>query len=271
MRNIVYILFIALFALSGCRERRDYIVSVNGHLLTCEMLERKVAMMEKVFMKANPDASVKKVKDQVRKLRKSYRKVFESDCILTDYLAAEGVLARHAVGRTQVEDNLGPLNGQLGRWRQWRPEVLAHLDAEREIGRAEQQVIAEWYVAREHVHLVDIEVAACGEPALLVELGRVGEVDLGHCAQHFAIGHHEGAIVEVVVHLERCAHNNHHGCLFRHLTNLLQCLHGILLKLVHEKEVGTRVPRHAKFGETEHLHALFGCLANLLNNLFVIL
>ena len=91
MRNIVYILFIALFALSGCRERRDYIVSVNGHLLTCEMLERKVAMMEKVFMKANPDASVKKVKDQVRKLRKSYRKVFESDCILTDYLAAEGV------------------------------------------------------------------------------------------------------------------------------------------------------------------------------------
>ena len=92
MRNIIYTLLVfTLFAASGCREKRDYIVSVNGHLLTREMLDRKVAMMEKVFMKANPDASVKKVREQVGKFRKSYRKLFETDCLFSDYLAAEGV------------------------------------------------------------------------------------------------------------------------------------------------------------------------------------
>ena len=92
MRNIIYTLLVfTLFATSGCREKRDYIVSVNGHLLTREMLDRKVAMMEKVFMKANPDASMKKVQEQTSKLRKSYRKLFESDCLFSDYLAAEGV------------------------------------------------------------------------------------------------------------------------------------------------------------------------------------
>ena len=85
------LLVLSLFVAVGCHEKRDYIVSVNGHQLTREMVDRKVAMMEAVYMKANPDASVKKVRQQVAKLRKSYRKVFESDCILADYLAAQGV------------------------------------------------------------------------------------------------------------------------------------------------------------------------------------
>ena len=50
--------------------------------------------------------------------------------------------------------------------------------------------------------------ATGGEPAFLVELACVRQVDLGHDTHHFAIRQHKSAVVQVVIHLQRRAYQH---------------------------------------------------------------
>ena len=63
--------------------------------------------------------------------------------LLREHLAAEVMLADQTVTTTEVEDNLGPLDSQLGGRGHGTPEVLAYLDAEAVVARSKQQVSTE--------------------------------------------------------------------------------------------------------------------------------
>ena len=171
MRNSIYLLLVlSLFAASGCREKRDYIVSVNGHQLTREMVDRKVAMMEAVFMKANPDVSVKKVRQQVAKLRKSYRKVFESDCILADYLAAEGVQIQ--AEKVEKFRNLSIRPFKKAGIKKW-DDMMGFLGDKAADFDEHVMVEARWSCA--HDHIVSLEPTNVTQEVIDFELKRVAD------------------------------------------------------------------------------------------------
>ena len=85
------ILVVVLFGIWGCAERDDFIVSVNQHRLTNEMVAKRVAMMEAARSLAGQKMPKAERKRFRRKLKSTYLRVFVSDSILVDYMAAEGL------------------------------------------------------------------------------------------------------------------------------------------------------------------------------------
>ena len=124
--------------------------------------------------------------------------------LLGDHLAAESVLPYQTVTARQIEDDLCSLNSQLRRRRQRRPQVLAYLYTKGVISGGENQVCTEWHLSAPYLYLRNPRfystrfVFACSttgcEPAFLVELARVRQVDFRHYAHHFAVGHDENAV-----------------------------------------------------------------------------
>lgn len=78
---------IALLGLFGCTEKRDYIVSVNGHELTEQALCRKVEMMVKLRMMNNPKVSAQELDRHRQKLRSSYEQLFTRNVLIGDFAA----------------------------------------------------------------------------------------------------------------------------------------------------------------------------------------
>lgn len=85
------VLVVALFTILGCAERDDFIISVNRHRLTNEMVAKRVSMMEAVQSLAGKKVRKAELKRFRKKLTSTYPRVFVSDSILTDYMEAEGL------------------------------------------------------------------------------------------------------------------------------------------------------------------------------------
>ena len=171
--------------------------------------------------------------------------------LLLDHLAAEDMLTDDTVGGREVKDDLCTLNRQLCRRRQRRPEVLAYLDTEGVVTRAEEQVRTKGHFATPYLNLRDTRrdatgcVLACGtagsKPTLLVELAGVGQVDLRHHTQHLTVGHNEGTVKEVIIHLERSAYEDDDRFAASIITEGLELTHTALLESLGEEEVGTGI------------------------------
>jgi hypothetical protein len=121
-------------------------------------------------------------------------------------------------GGREVEQDVGAGEGGAGARGDRHPHVLADLDVDRQVGQvggAEDEVRAEGDVpvlvgagpvrAGEHRAA---GVVTAGEPALLVELAVVGQVDLGHDAEDLAAVQDDGAVVEAGPAADRGAHDD---------------------------------------------------------------
>ena len=197
--------------------------------------------------------------------------------LLRDHLTAESVLAYHAVGTREVEDQLRALDGQLGRWRQRTPEVLAYLYTKGVVTGGEEQVGSKRHFSTPYLDLRNARGYSAGrelpcrtsrgEPTFLVELTGVRQVHFRHYAHNFAIRHHEGAVEEVVIHFQRRTDEHYDRLSAGVVAQRFQLTQGALLKRLGEEQVRTSVARKTQLRKTNNLYALRNRLVNLLTNL----
>ena len=125
--------------------------------------------------------------------------------LLGDHLATESMLAYQTVAGREVEDDLCPLDSQLGRRRQRRPKVLAYLYSEGIVACAEKKVCSERHFSAPYLYLRNARLHPSGfvftrrtagsEPAFLVKLTGVRQVHFGHHAHYLAVRDDENAVV----------------------------------------------------------------------------
>ena len=185
--------------------------------------------------------------------------------LLFDHLFAENMLADDAVGRGEVEDDLRSLNSQLGGRRQRTPQILADLYTKGISPRAEQQIRSERHFAAPQFNLGNTRsdtsgrVLACRtaarEPAFLIELTGIRQVDLRHYAHYLTVRHDERAVEQVVIHLQRSAHKHNNRLAARIIAQRLQLAHRALLQCLREEQIRTGVTCKAQLRKTDNLHA----------------
>jgi hypothetical protein len=99
-----------------------------------------------------------------------------------------------------------------GAGRDRRPEVLADLDVQRQVGHvtgAEQQVGAERHNRRADGDLITDRVAGRAKLALLVELAVLRQEALGHHAEDHAAVNHDRGVEQPLLSPQRCADDDH--------------------------------------------------------------
>ena len=170
-------------------------------------------------------------------------------------LGEELVAGRKVAEQGGTGEGLGSARGLHG------PEVFANLDAEhavRHIGRLEEEVGAEGDFLAEEFDFGDRGDPGRGEPALLVELARVGEVGLRDNPEDLAAGDRDGHVEEASVDLQRGADEGGEAKLGRGLANLPQGLYGAVQEGPLAEEVTAAIPGQAEFGEDDDFHPFLG-------------
>ena len=154
----------------------------------------------------------------------------------------------------QVQDHVGPAQGEPRRGRVRRPHVLAQLHADdRAVPPVEDEVVPERHVHARQLDFIRRRLQCAREPARFVELVGAGQIGLGHDAHEAAARDHGGAVEDASAH----AHGEAHGD--ESVTAVWDQLCERPLGGVEEvglvEEVRARVARQAQFGEDGHLHA----------------
>ncbi len=121
-------------------------------------------------------------------------------------------LADRDVGGGEVGQDQRPSQRAERRRRLRRPEILANLDMEDEVGKVvggEDQIGAERHIVPGDRRLHPRQARAGSEPALLIIFAVIGQEDLRHDAQDRAARDHHAAIVEPPVATQRRADDQH--------------------------------------------------------------
>ncbi len=124
----------------------------------------------------------------------------------TKHVALVGLADGDVRGR-EVREDRGACQRARRRRRDGGPEVLADLHVEDEaveVARVEDQVAPERYLLAAHPDRLPEDVAAVGEPALLVVLPVVGQEALRDDAEQPAASDGQGAVVEATRMPQRC-------------------------------------------------------------------
>lgn len=117
VQSLKILLFVGLFSILGCAERDDFIVAVNRHRLTDEMVAKRVSMMEAVQSLAGKEVQKTELKRFRKKLTSTYPRVFVSNSILTDYMAAEGLkLPEQHLAKFRKKALLMFKKKKIGKW-----------------------------------------------------------------------------------------------------------------------------------------------------------
>ena len=193
----------------------------------------------------------------------------ETAALIADHVAAVPVLADGLITGGQVEDYRGAGSGQMAAGRDGHPQVLADLHADHQL----RQLLAAEEEIRVHGDLLTAEgqltvhALAGGKPAGLIELGVVGDVDLGYDAQNFAPQNHHGAAVQLIPIADGHAHGGEQVQIAGFVQNVFQRPFRTVEQGGLEEQVRAGVGGDAQLGQSQHLHALTGGLFHQSNDL----
>ena len=157
-----------------------------------------------------------------------------------------------------------PAKGKTVGWWYGRPYVLAKLDAE-----LHAVVGLEDVVSGKDCHLIACvtyfywlcHVIARDKPALLIELGIVGQESLGNNAKDSTMLTYYGTIIESGTDTYRYADDGNDIQLTRHVKQMKDCILCSFHKTLLSEEILACVTRNRKFGEHHYLHTLFVSLS----------
>ena len=168
------------------------------------------------------------------------------------------MLADELVAGREVEDDVGPGQRQTVAGRRGGPEVFAHLDAEPDTLRGLEQLGrgGDDDGASGQIDLGVSQILSRGEPALFVELVVVGQIGLGHDAEHGALLQHDGTVEQQVAGDDGHAHDADDVEPPGVLDEPGERLFGLVEQQLLPEEVLTGVAGQTEFGETDDFHAL---------------